>query len=168
MGVVPRRIFGAAESTELSELFVFEHDFVVTLRCIPMAVRFKLDLAGVKLSLRQWSRFTIADRTGILTEPYVTPAGIAVLRARLIELVAVRTGGAAEDIAVDPEPRWRETRETPTEVVAFAGLRGVAPPTPEQWRALTDLRRFTLLKLTRDGHDNVNFVPALREFGLLS
>ena len=33
-------------------------------------------------------------------------------------------------------------------------------------RRLTVLQRFVLLKLSRDNHDNVNFVPALREFGL--
>lgn len=37
--------------------FQFESDFVATLRCIPMIVRFKLDLCGVKLSLKAWSRF---------------------------------------------------------------------------------------------------------------
>jgi len=29
------------------------------------------------------------------------------------------------------------------------------------------LQRFTLLKLSRESHDNVNFIPALREFKLL-
>ncbi|MBF9263330.1 conserved hypothetical protein [Paracidovorax cattleyae] len=37
--------------------FAFESDFVATLLCVPMIVRFKLDLCGVKLSLKGWSRF---------------------------------------------------------------------------------------------------------------
>ena len=41
-----------------TQLFAFESDFVATLRCVPMAVRFKLDRCGIKLSLRQWSRFS--------------------------------------------------------------------------------------------------------------
>ena len=38
--------------------------------------------------------------------------------------------------------------------------------TDGDWNALTPLQRFTLLKLSRDSHDNINFVPALVEFGL--
>ncbi len=48
------------------QLFAFENDFVATLRCIPMAVRFKLDRCGIKLTLRQWSRLTHSDRTDLL------------------------------------------------------------------------------------------------------
>jgi hypothetical protein len=51
--------------------------------------------------------------------------------------------------------------------VAFAISKGLAAPAPEQWRALSELERFVLVKLSRDNHDNVNFVPALGEFGLL-
>ena len=36
--------------------FGFEADFVGDLRCIPMAVRRKLDLVGVKLKLSHWSQ----------------------------------------------------------------------------------------------------------------
>jgi hypothetical protein len=43
---------GAADHmTDHARLFAFEHDFFVSLRYIPMAVRFKLDRSGIKLSL---------------------------------------------------------------------------------------------------------------------
>ena len=35
-----------------------------------------------------------------------------------------------------------------------------------QWKNLNPLQRFALTKLTRGGHENENFLPALREFGL--
>jgi len=35
-----------------------------------------------------------------------------------------------------------------------------------QWKNLNSLQRFALIKLTRGGHENENFIPALREFGL--
>jgi hypothetical protein len=168
MAIVDRRIFAPTEATELTELYAFESDFVATLRCIPMAVRFKLDLAGIKLSLRQWSRFTVADRTDLLVKAAGTPHEIAAYRAHLAALIVERAGEGVKDIDVEPEPSWSTLDSVPTAVVSFAMRRGVQPPTLEQWRALTDLRRFTLLKLTRDGHDNVNFAPALREFGFLA
>ena len=37
----------------------------------------------------------------------------------------------------------------------------------EQWAALAPLQRFALYKLTRPGHKNENFLPAMREFTLL-
>ena len=40
------------------EYFDFEEDFVEkNIRCIPMIVRFKMDEAGIKLKLSEWSRF---------------------------------------------------------------------------------------------------------------
>jgi hypothetical protein len=51
-------------------------------------------------------------------------------------------------------------------VVNYSGSVGLRPPTRRQWSALTRLQRFALIKLTRDSHDNVNFAPAMSEFGL--
>ncbi|MES1220222.1 MAG: nitrate reductase associated protein, partial [Bacteroidota bacterium] len=43
--------------------FDFEEDFVEeNVRCIPMIVRFKMDLAGIKLKLSEWSKFNIDER----------------------------------------------------------------------------------------------------------
>ncbi len=41
------------------------------------------------------------------------------------------------------------------------------PPTLTQWAGLSPLQRFAIFKLTRPGHTNENFVPAMREFGLI-
>ena len=151
----------------MPELFAFENDFVQSLRCIPMAVRFKLDRVGVKLSLRQWSRFSHADRAGLLQAPCETAAEVAAYRADLIDLVARRVGEAAKDLPEPADEAWRDA-EVPAAVRTQAAAVGVAAPTPAQWRALGRLQRFALLKLTRPGHDNVNFLPALGEFGLLA
>jgi len=37
---------------------------------------------------------------------------------------------------------------------------------PEQWRELSILQRFALIKLCRPGHENKNFPIAMKEFGL--
>lgn len=149
-----------------AELFAFESDFVASLRCIPMAVRLKLDRSGIKLTLRQWSRFTLEHRQGLLVQPCRSPSEIGDYRALLVRLVALRSGEEARPLAEKPVPLWESPWPLPDAVEAFARLSGVSPPTPDAWGRLTELQRFTLLKLTRDNHDNVNFVPALREFGL--
>jgi hypothetical protein len=151
-----------------AHLFAFESDFVATLRCIPMAVRFKLDRVLIKLSLRQWSRFTHDDRQDLLARRCETPAEIADYRQRLVDLVARRAGEAAKPLADPPIDLWTRNLATPAQVSLFAGAVGVRAPSDAQWAALTVLQRFVLVKLTRDNHDNVNFAPALREFGLLA
>ena len=64
-----------------AQLFEFESDFVASLRCVPMAVRFKLDACGIKLTLRQWSRFTRGDRQDLLMAACEGPAEIEDYRA---------------------------------------------------------------------------------------
>jgi hypothetical protein len=150
-----------------THLFAFESDFVATLRCVPMAVRLKLDRCEIKLSLRQWSRFTRGDRRSLLEAPCRAPAEVAAYRTCLVELIALRAREAAKPLADPPAPLWEEASAPPPVVISFARSRGVSPPSSAAWRALAELQRFALIKLTRDNHDNVNFVPAMREFGLL-
>lgn len=150
-----------------AQLFAFEADFVASLRCIPMAVRLKLDRSGVKLTLRQWSRFTLEDRRRLLEALCRTVQEIAAYRDELVHLVAARTGEAARGLTDPPAPIWEEAAETPPVVAAYARSIGASAPQPHQWAALSDLQRFALVKLSRDNHDNVNFLPAMAEFGLL-
>jgi hypothetical protein len=150
------------------QLFAFEADFVASLRCIPMAVRLKLDRCAIKLTLRQWSRFTLEDRHGLRLAACRTQPEVAAYRARLVALVAERAGEAAMPLADPPLALWEAAGAAPPVVAAYARSVGVAPPSVRQWRRLSELQRFALIKLTRDNHDNVNFIPAMREFGLLS
>ena len=64
-----------------NHLFAFEDDFVASLRCIPMAVRLKLDRSGIKLTLRQWSRFTTDDRRELLDTPCRSAGEVAAYRS---------------------------------------------------------------------------------------
>jgi hypothetical protein len=150
-----------------SRLFDFENDFVATLRCVPMAVRFKLDQCGVKLSLRQWSRFTPFDRSTLLWKPCETPEEVEIYRAHLVELIAARADELAKPLSQAPDTAWEQAGIVSAAVVAYAGSIGVSPPSLAQWANLTILERFVLIKLTRDNHDNINFTPAMEEFGLL-
>lgn len=151
---------------EHARLFAFEQDFVASLRCIPMAVRLKLDRSGIKLTLRQWSRFTRQDREDLLRSPCETADEIRIYHALLVSLVALRAGEQARPLADLPEPLWEKVDRTPDAVAACAREQGLVPPDGSAWRRLTALQRFALLKLTRENHDNVNFAPAMREFGL--
>ncbi|MGA1805438.1 nitrate reductase associated protein [Rhizobium sp. HT1-10] len=145
-------------------VFRFETDFSESLRCIPMAVRFKLDLAGIKLSLQQWSRFTHSDRQWLLGQPCDTSGEVAIYHGKLTAFIVQRTGEAAKAVDAGEGVDWKASRRVPDVVTTQARSKGMPGPTADQWAKLDDLQRFALLKLTREGHDNENFVPAMSEF----
>ena len=148
-------------------LFAFESDFSGSLRCIPMIVRLKLDLCGIKLSLRQWSRFTRDDRAALVEDPCETAAEAAAYGVALAGLIADRAGETAVNLPIDPAPAWADTFCVPERVAAYVAGLGLPALSVGQWGRLSVLQRFALFKLTRPGHDNDNLEPAMREFGLL-
>lgn len=145
--------------------FDFEADFVTSLRCIPIGVRLKLDTCGVKLKLAHWHQFSQGERQQFTTQPCTTPAEVAAYRDQLQTLVTQKSGAPAKTLAIDPQPPWLEP-QIPDTVTQQANRHEVAL-TSQQWLALTPLQRFALIKLSRPGHENRNFLPALAEFGLL-
>jgi hypothetical protein len=147
-----------------SIFFNFEADFVESLRCIPMQVRYKLDICGIKLKLNQWNQFSALERQGLVDIPCSTAAEIDEYRNFLCCLIKDSTGAEATELPVDPYPLW-DRESVPDEVREKAESLGIEIR-QEQWLNLTPLQRFALVKLTRSSHENSNFLPALREFNL--
>ncbi len=145
--------------------FAFESDFVASLRCIPMAVRFKLDLCGVKLWLKAWSRFDHATRSECAHRNTRNPNEVRVYREFVLQAIE-RSGLLPVLLAVDPAPDWLARDKPPSAVLEKAAALGLYSTRFESWGELSDLQRFALLKLSRKGHENENFEPAMREFGL--
>ncbi|MFT8808881.1 nitrate reductase associated protein [Gluconobacter sp.] len=148
-------------------IFRFERDFSASLRCIPMIARQKLDLVGVKLSLRQWSRFTREERGQLAELPCETSAEQDVYRGFVVQLIEARSDEPPVWLATQSFEDWQEATRIPEMVKGQALADGVAAPTAAQWKALTPLQRFALVKLARSKHENENFVPAMQEFGIL-
>ncbi|NET53376.1 MAG: hypothetical protein F6K09_33390 [Merismopedia sp. SIO2A8] len=69
----------------MTHFFQFEADFVNSLRCIPMQVRFKLDTCGIKLKLIQWHNFNQQERQALVEMPCTTPAEIQAYREQPAE-----------------------------------------------------------------------------------
>lgn len=148
-------------------IFEFERDFAGTLRCIPMIVRFNLDLCGIKLSLKQWSRLGRENRAALATLRCLTWDEIGSYRRDLIAAIRTRAGGEVMLIGIEARPEWEERSFVPVQLAAFAASKHISSIDAERWAALSDLQRFALCKLTRASHDNNNFEPAMIEFGLL-
>lgn len=150
----------------MSYYFQFEDDFVTTLRCIPMSVRYKLDTCGVKLKLSHWSQFSQQERQTLVEKPCTTPEEIQAYRDDLQQLVIHYTQSPASDLAVEPHPAWMNATTIPDSVQEKAQALGIKI-TLEQWKTLTPVQRFALIKLSRPSHENHNFLPALQEFNLV-
>ena len=147
--------------------FKFEADFVDSLRCIPMIVRLKLDTCGVKLKLAEWNRFTQADCQQLVELPCDREPEIATYRDYVSQLIFQHTGHEASLLSIDPQPPWSNDLEIPESVVTKATQEGVNIDL-DRWQNLTKIQRFALIKLTRSQHENNNFLPALKEFSLLT
>lgn len=148
-----------------SPYFDFEQDFVGSLRCIPMKVRHSLDTCGVKLKLEHWNQFTAQERRSLVDWPCDTKAAAAAYRDRLQALITERCGAPAKTLEIPTSPAWQETSHIPAQVVDKFESQKV-PLSLEQWAELEELQRFALIKLSRASHENSNFIPAVKEFGL--
>ncbi|WP_309745197.1 MULTISPECIES: nitrate reductase associated protein [unclassified Chamaesiphon] len=147
--------------------FKFEADFVDSLRCIPMIVRLKLDTCGVKLKLAEWNRFTQAECQQLVELQCDRESEVIAYKEYVSKLIFQHTGHAASLLSIDPHPPWSNDREIPESVTTKAAEEGVNIDRL-QWANLAIIQRFALIKLTRSQHENNNFLPALKEFGLFS
>jgi hypothetical protein len=149
-----------------SPIFDFESDFAGALYCIPMSVRLKLDNVGVKVSLKQWNKLARDERDQLLIRPCNAPADRRAYRDYLVAAIEARTGDKASELAVAEHPEWLDDSRIPVQVSEYFAAESRSPLTLPQWTGLAPLQRYVLIKLTRPGHRNENFLPALREFGL--
>jgi hypothetical protein len=119
------------------------------------------------MSLKQWNRIPGDERDQLVARPCGTPPETAAYKEFLSALIAAHTHSAVEFCALEGSPPWSQAHAVPERIREWAQGLGVAAPSAEQWAHLTPLQRFALFKLTRPGHSNENFLPAMREFQLL-
>lgn len=163
-----KRVSNPSEFKDLDgiEYFAFEEDFIEeNIRCIPMVVRFKLDKAGIKLKLAEWVKFKPDERVKLATLPGDTNEEIINYHRHLSELITLRTGNTATGLTVDQHPAWMNEERVPDELTKECSKIN-ATIRVEQWKSLSVLQRFALLKLSRPGHENRNLPRALEEFGI--
>jgi hypothetical protein len=149
------------------EYFNFEEDFVErNIRCIPMIVRFKMDRAGIKLKLAEWSKFSTGERIELAMKPCSDESEAKEYHEYLSWLIKRHTDERATILSIDQRPGWPSGNSLPVELQEklneFNWYISLV-----QWNGLTDLQRFALVKLCRSGHESKNFPKAMREFGLL-
>lgn len=150
-------------STDL-HIFEFERDFADTLRCIPMSVRMKLDECGIKLSLRQWSRFNYEDRYELCYRSIDSEVDRQQYCQFLKDLIRTRANEEPVFLELPQSAEWQDGQSVPL-CLQEQIIEKELPLMPVQkWATLTPLQRFSLIKLCRSGHENHNLPAALKEF----
>ncbi|MFN9548308.1 MAG: nitrate reductase associated protein [Cyanobacteriota bacterium] len=149
-----------------SRVFRFEDDFAGDLRCLPMAVRRKLDLAGVKLKLVHWHGLTDQERQRLLAWPD-DGSSLALLRQWLLERSQSLPQGPAGSLPPALGTDWQRAEALPEVVATSCRELGLALR-PGGWRSLDELQRFALVKLSHPGHEHRNLRRALEEFALIA
>ena len=141
--------------------FAFEQDFIGNWRCIPLCLRRKLDLCGVKLKLSHWLQLSQDQRQTLVDWPDGA-AALEQLRQHLRDCTRTMADGMAKDLPPVSSAPWQQVEELPAAVQEAATARGVQLSL-EQWALLSELDRFALYKLARPGHDHHNLEAAFSE-----
>ncbi len=149
-----------------NQCFAFEADFTADLRCIPMAVRRKLDLAGVKLKLSHWRELSAGERDALLQWPD-DDAAIEALRTHLLERTATLSAGQAGSLPRPHEEPWQQVDHWPQTLLQSCHELQISLH-QAGWSTLNELQRFALVKLSHPGHEHRNLPNALRDFDLIS
>ena len=150
------------------EYFQFEEEFMENnIRCIPMIIRFKMDMAGIKLKLSEWKKFSPEERIELALLSCDFNDGSKQYAWYLEGLIKKHTGRNPMNIEVNKTPAWKDLHSLPETLIEklreFDWKLSIT-----QWKCLTDLQRFALLKLCRPGHENKNLPKAMKEFGLVA
>lgn len=145
--------------------FKFESDFVDTMRCIPMIVRYKLDTCDKKLQLPEWSRLSKDEKDLLAELACESPEEIARYRTMLDDMVWRRSKKTVKELG-GVQSTWDDLSQVPHEVQQKAREWQCTPLTLAQWVSLDLLQRFALVKLSRSGHEGENFPKAITEFGI--
>ena len=80
-----------------SHCFAFEQDFIGNWRCIPLCVRRKLDLCGVKLKLNHWLELSHEQRQALVDWPDADDA-LEQLCQHLRDCTSPMADGMAKDL----------------------------------------------------------------------
>ena len=148
--------------------FNFETDFIEdNIRCIPMVVRFKLDIVRIKLKLSEWVKFSNPERLALAQMPCEKERDIEAYHDFLSSIITNHTKQNATFLIDEKlDLTWKNLDEIPIPIKQNAMSHQCKISIP-QWRQLADIERFALVKLSTSSHESHNFIHAIQEFNLI-
>jgi hypothetical protein len=137
-----------------------ESDIYPSLSRIPLHVRMKLDLTGIKVALKDWLAFSIEERTVLCHLP-VESAEEKQVFASYVDFLSRRYRGAPAATTASMSSSLWDRLEVP---VAVAGKRAAQtlPVTVEEWRRWKFHQRYALYKTALSQSDPEQFFAVLK------
>lgn len=141
-------------------LFGFETEYSDDLHFIPIGIRYRLDLAGLKVGLEAWLGIPVPERFYLLEMPMADERDIAAFRERLTRSSAdcLPTSIACADPA-----DWTNTLPPPQSVRDACESAGM-PIDDSFWIRLPEPQRYALKKLSLSKRRPDAFRKAWEEF----
>ena len=141
--------------------FRYEKAFYPNLDRLPLHVRMKLDLTGIKLSLKQWLAFHIEERSAICHLPVEHEDEKKVFKDYLNFLSRQYCGAPAQELS-PMEALWEISDQIPAPVRERSIDKGKAV-TVEEWIGWTSHQRYALYKTAVSKSEPEKFFAVLDE-----
>ncbi len=141
----------------------FESEIYPSLSRIPLHVRMKLDLTGVKLSLKAWLVFGMEEREVLCHLPIETEEEKNIFRSYLDSLTRRYLGENVPLVPAITSAPWEMANQIPDSVLVMSKEKG-KEITTDEWNHWNPFQRYALFKLSVSKNDREQFYAALAEF----
>jgi len=142
--------------------FRYEEEFLPTLSRLPLHVRMKLDITGIKLSLNDWLGFDMEERRVLCHLPIDDEEEKRVFSAYINFLCKKYRGTPVKTVPPVSEAAWNDRSHVPPEVVERTAAEGKTV-TPDQWQAWDVYQRYALYKTAVSKNEPEKFFAVLNE-----
>jgi hypothetical protein len=141
----------------------FESEIYDTLSRIPVHVRMKLDVTGVKISLKGWLAFSLEERTALCHLPVESDEERKAFSRYLDFLSRRYSGEGASVVAPVTDPPWEDLSRIPNSMMERSQEKEQTV-TLQEWAGWGLYQRYALYKLSVSKNEPEQFFAALREF----
>jgi hypothetical protein len=142
--------------------FRFEQQFYPTLNRVPLHVRMKLDVTGIKLSLNEWLAFTFEERNVLCHLPVDEEEEKQTFKQYLNFLCRKYTGREAARTAMINPCLWCNNDRIPDSILKKAPVTA-SPITLEEWRRWPSHSRYAVYKTAVSKSEPEQFLAVLEE-----
>lgn len=149
-----------------AELFGFEDGYRLDLHFMPVAMRYRLDLAGLKIGLDGWLKIPVEERFALSSFSIGNPLDIESFQASFLQ-TALRCIGSVPHMIPRLDPRtWGKEQPIPASVKDAGAANGIVVEV-SAWRRLGDLQRYALWKFSLSKRQPDSFRRAWEEFACI-
>lgn len=141
----------------------FEAEFYPTQSRIPLHVRMKLDVTGLKISLKTWLLFSLEEREALCHLPVETEEERKAFSSYLDSLCRRYLGEKVSTVPPITEPPWEDLGRVP-ETVAARSRETTREITLEEWQKYNLCQRYALFKLSISKNEPEQFFNVVGEF----